>query len=173
MQENCLNSEVVEQIYKRNPILRYSHHPLHSPLLPLPYGDIHHSGESQHSSPPQTAAAAASPTAPSPLRSAPRSRSYTTLQDEALKVFGSLQHMEGVADPVPIIQGILQTGQDLKALRDELYCQLIKQTTRPPQPGGARNLCSWKILACMACTFVPTRTILRYLKFHLKRSEMA
>ena len=40
-QENCLNSEVVEQIYKRNPILRYSHHPLHSPLLPLPYGDIH------------------------------------------------------------------------------------------------------------------------------------
>lgn len=39
-QENCLNSDVVEQIYKRNPILRYTHHPLHSPLLPLPYGDI-------------------------------------------------------------------------------------------------------------------------------------
>lgn len=37
--------EVVEQIYKRNPILRYSHHPLHSPLLPLPYGDIHLTGE--------------------------------------------------------------------------------------------------------------------------------
>lgn len=39
-QENCLNADVVEQIYKRNPILRYTHHPLHSPLLPLPYGDI-------------------------------------------------------------------------------------------------------------------------------------
>lgn len=39
-QENCLNSDVVEQIYKRNPILRHTHHPLHSPLLPLPYGDI-------------------------------------------------------------------------------------------------------------------------------------
>lgn len=38
--ENCLNSDVVEQIYKRNPILRHTHHPLHSPLLPLPYGDI-------------------------------------------------------------------------------------------------------------------------------------
>lgn len=47
VQENCLNSEVVEQIYKRNPILRYSHHPLHSPLLPLPYGDVHLSGESR------------------------------------------------------------------------------------------------------------------------------
>uniref|UniRef100_A0A673AMR8 Myosin X n=1 Tax=Sphaeramia orbicularis TaxID=375764 RepID=A0A673AMR8_9TELE len=142
IKENCLNSEVVEQIYKRNPILRYSHHPLHTPLLPLPYGDIHLTGET-----------------------------YSTLQDEALKVFSSLQHLEGVADPVPIIQGILQTGQELKPLRDELYCQLIKQTTRPLQPGGAANLCSWKILACMSCTFVPTRSILRYLKFHLKRTR--
>uniref|UniRef100_A0AAQ6A0G7 Myosin X n=1 Tax=Amphiprion ocellaris TaxID=80972 RepID=A0AAQ6A0G7_AMPOC len=143
IKENCLNSEVVEQIYKRNPILRYSHHPLHSPLLPLPYGDIHLTGD----------------------------RSYTTLQDEALKVFSSLQHLEGVADPVPIIQGVLQTGQELKPLRDELYCQLIKQTTRPPQPGSPGNLCSWKILACMSCTFIPTRSILRYLKFHLKRTR--
>uniref|UniRef100_A0A7N6BR56 Myosin X n=1 Tax=Anabas testudineus TaxID=64144 RepID=A0A7N6BR56_ANATE len=143
IKENCLNSEVVEQIYKRNPILRYSHHPLHSPLLPLPYGDIH----------------------------LPSDRNYTTLQDEALKVFSSLQHLEGVSDPVPIIQGILQTGQELKPLRDELYCQLIKQTTRPPQPGSPGNLCSWKILACMSCTFVPTRSIVRYLKFHLKRTR--
>ncbi|KAI3375309.1 hypothetical protein L3Q82_021091 [Scortum barcoo] len=145
IKENCLNSEVVEQIYKRNPILRYSHHPLHSPLLPLPYGDIH--------------------------LTALRNRSYTTLQDEALKVFSSLQHLEGVADPVPIIQGILQTGQELKPLRDELFCQLIKQTIRPPQPGSPGNLCSWKILACMCCTFIPTRSILRYLKFHLKRTR--
>lgn len=36
---------MVEQIYKRNPILRHSHHPLHSPLLPLPYGDVHLPGE--------------------------------------------------------------------------------------------------------------------------------
>ncbi|KAM4551102.1 unconventional myosin-X [Odontesthes bonariensis] len=145
IRENCLNLEVVEQIYKRNPILRFSHHPLHSPLLPLPYGDIH--------------------------LTVLRSRSYTTLQDEALRVFSSLQHLDGVADPVPIIQGILQTGQELKQLRDELYCQLIKQTTRPPQPGGPGNLCGWKILACMSCTFVPTRSILRYLKFHLKRTR--
>ncbi|KAF0046481.1 hypothetical protein F2P81_000114 [Scophthalmus maximus] len=145
IKENCLNSEVVEQIYKRNPILRFSHHPLHSPLLPLPYGDIH--------------------------VTAPRYRNYTTLQDEALKVFSSLQHLEGVADAGPIIQGILQTGQELKQLRDELYCQLIKQTTRPPQPGSPGNLCSWKILSCMSCTFVPTRSVLRYLKFHLKRTR--
>uniref|UniRef100_A0A8C9VX02 Myosin X n=1 Tax=Scleropages formosus TaxID=113540 RepID=A0A8C9VX02_SCLFO len=145
IKENCLNVEVVEQIYKRNPILRYSNHPLHSPLLPLPYGDIH--------------------------LSLLKDKGYTTLQDEALKVFNSLQHLEGVSDPVPIIQGILQTGQDLRPLRDELYCQLVKQTTRPPQPGSTGNIRIWQILACMSCTFVPSRGILKYLKFHLKRTR--
>ncbi|XP_056452163.1 unconventional myosin-X [Gadus chalcogrammus] len=145
IKENCLNSEVVEQIYKRNPILRHSHHPLHSPLLPLPYGDIH--------------------------LSSLRTKGPTTLQDEALKVFASLQHLEGVADPLPVIQGVLRTGQELRPLRDELYCQLVKQTARPPLPGGPGNLCSWRILACMACTFLPSRGVLRYLKFHLKRTK--
>uniref|UniRef100_A0A8C7PEF0 Myosin X n=1 Tax=Oncorhynchus mykiss TaxID=8022 RepID=A0A8C7PEF0_ONCMY len=145
IKENCLNSEVVEQIYKRNPILRFSHHPLHSPLLPLPYGDIHISSL--------------------------RNKGYTTLQDEALKMFNLLQHLEGVTDPVTIIQGVLQTGQELRPLRDELYCQLVKQTTRPPQPCSPGNLCSWRILACMCCTFMPSRGILKYLKFHFKRAR--
>lgn len=35
-----MNVEAVEQTYWRNPILRYTQHPLHSPLLPLPYGDV-------------------------------------------------------------------------------------------------------------------------------------
>lgn len=38
-----MNSEAVEQMYRRNPILRYTQHPLHSPLLPLPYGEINNS----------------------------------------------------------------------------------------------------------------------------------
>ncbi|XP_077209462.1 unconventional myosin-X isoform X2 [Paroedura picta] len=143
IKENCLNSEVIEQIYRRNPILRYTQHPLLSPLLPLPYGDI--------------------------SLSALKDKGYTTLQDEAVKVFHSLQQLESVADPIPIIQGILQTGQDLRPLRDELYCQLIKQTTQVPSPGRGGNLYSWQILTCMSCMFLPSRGILRYLKFHLKR----
>ncbi|KFO24850.1 Myosin-X [Fukomys damarensis] len=131
------------KIYKRNPILRHTHHPLHSPLLPLPYGDIN--------------------------LNLLKDKGYTTLQDEAIKIFNSLQQLESVSDPVPIIQGILQTGHDLRPLRDELYCQLIKQTTQVPQPGSAGNLCSWQILACLGCTFLPSRGILKYLKFHLKR----
>uniref|UniRef100_A0A6I8QPF6 Myosin 10 n=1 Tax=Xenopus tropicalis TaxID=8364 RepID=A0A6I8QPF6_XENTR len=143
IKENCLNSEVVEQIYRRNPILRYTHHPLHSPLLPLPYGDIN--------------------------LNLLKEKGYTTLQDEAIKIFNSLQQLESLSDPVPIIQGILQTGHDLRPLRDELYCQLIKQTNKVSNPGCTGNLYHWQILTCLSCTFPPSRRIVKYLKFHLKR----
>lgn len=98
-----------------------------------------------------------------------KDKGYTTLQDEAIKIFNSLQQLESVSDPIPIIQGILQTGHDLRPLRDELYCQLIKQTSKVPNPGSVGNLYSWQILTCMSCMFLPSRSILKYLKFHLKR----
>ncbi|XP_015214796.2 unconventional myosin-X-like [Lepisosteus oculatus] len=143
IKENSLNSDAVEQTYRRNPILRYTQHPLHSPLLPLPYGDINLNLQKE--------------------------KGYASLQDEAVKMFNSLQEMETVSDPVPIIQGILQTCQDLRPLRDEVYCQLIKQTNHVPQPNSAANRAHWHLLTCMSCTFLPSRAILRYLKFHLKR----
>uniref|UniRef100_A0AAQ6IKU5 Myosin X, like 1 n=1 Tax=Anabas testudineus TaxID=64144 RepID=A0AAQ6IKU5_ANATE len=143
IKESSLNVEAVEQTYWRNPILRYTQHPLHSPLLPLPYGDV-----SIHLQ---------------------KEKGYTSLQDEAVKIFNSLQEMEAVSDPVPIIQGILQTCQDLRPLRDEVYCQLIKQTNHVPHPNSPANRAHWHLLTCMSCTFLPSRGILRYLKFHLKR----
>ncbi|XP_061827499.1 unconventional myosin-X [Nerophis lumbriciformis] len=143
IKESSLNVEAVEQMYWRNPILRYTQHPLHSPLLPLPYGDV-----SIHLQ---------------------KEKGYTSLQDEAVKIFNSLQEMEAVSDPVPIIQGILQTCQDLRPLRDEVYCQLIKQTNHVSYPNSPANRAHWHLLTCMSCTFLPSRGILRYLKFHLKR----
>ncbi|MEQ2235295.1 hypothetical protein ILYODFUR_000857 [Ilyodon furcidens] len=143
IKESSLNVEAVEQTYWRNPILRYTQHPLHSPLLPLPYGDV-----SVHLQ---------------------KEKGYTSLQDEAVKIFNSLQEMEAVSDPVPIIQGILQTCQDLRPLRDEVYCQLIKQTNHVPHPNSPANRAHWHLLTCMSCTFLPSRGILRYLRFHLKR----
>uniref|UniRef100_A0A673NIR9 Unconventional myosin-X-like n=1 Tax=Sinocyclocheilus rhinocerous TaxID=307959 RepID=A0A673NIR9_9TELE len=143
IKESSLNVEAVEQMYWRNPILRYTQHPLHSPLLPLPYGEVNVSLQKE--------------------------KGYTSLQDEAVKIFNSLQEMEAVSDPMPIIQGILQTCQDLRPLRDEVYCQLIKQTNHVPQPNSPANHTHWHLLTCMSCTFLPSRGILRYLRFHLKR----
>ncbi|XP_054652143.1 unconventional myosin-X isoform X2 [Dunckerocampus dactyliophorus] len=142
IKENSVNPEIVEQMYRRNPILRYTQHPLHSPLLPLPYGEV---------------------------TSLQRQQGYASLQDEAVRVFNSLQEMETLADTVPIIQGILQTCQDLRPLRDEVYCQVIKQTNHVPQPNSPANRAHWHLLTCMSCTFLPSRAILRYLRFHLKR----
>lgn len=55
-----------------------------------------------------------------PLFAVQRQQGYASLQDEAVRVFNSLQEMETLADTVPIIQGILQTCQDLRPLRDEV-----------------------------------------------------
>ncbi|OXB77073.1 UNVERIFIED_CONTAM: hypothetical protein H355_007720 [Colinus virginianus] len=143
IRENSSNLEVVEQTYRRNPILRYTQHPLHSPLLPLPYGDVSVNLQQE--------------------------KGYSSLQDEAVKIFNSLQEIETVSDPIPIIQGILQTCHDLKPLRDEVYCQLIKQTNHMPHPNSTGNLHHWQLMTCMSCTFLPSRGILRYLKFHLRR----
>ncbi|XP_077978744.1 unconventional myosin-X-like [Glandiceps talaboti] len=133
---------LIDLIYARNPILRNTPHTLKAPLLPLPYGQI---------------------------ASTDPEKVYTSLQEEAVKVFSTLQGSENVGDPVPVIQGIMQTCHDLRPLRDEVYCQLTKQTTGIQDPDSLNNLRNWQIMACMSCTFLPSRKILRFLRFHLKR----
>ncbi|XP_062364172.1 pleckstrin homology domain-containing family H member 3 isoform X8 [Cinclus cinclus] len=144
-QEHRDSPEVLEQIYRCNPILRYTSGPLYAPLLPFPYGSLD--------------------------QSAPGPCSYTTLRDEAVKLFNSLQQLESERDPVPLMQGVLQTCLDLPPLVDEIYCQLVKQTTEPPAPGGQGDLHYWQLLTCMSCTFLPSPPVLRFLRFHLDRTE--
>ncbi|XP_069490523.1 pleckstrin homology domain-containing family H member 3 isoform X2 [Ambystoma mexicanum] len=145
LEAHCSSLEIVEQIYKHNPILRHTASPLYASLLPFSYGTkVDQSNDL---------------------------RGYTSLPEEALKIFNSLQQLEGEADPVPLMQGILQTCLDLELLRDEVYCQLVKQTTGSPAPGQPADLCYWQLLTCMSCTFLPTSTVLRFLRFHLKRTR--
>ncbi|KAM6107990.1 LOW QUALITY PROTEIN: pleckstrin homology domain-containing family H member 3 [Pterocles gutturalis] len=145
VEEHSGSPEVLEQIYRCNPILRYTSSPLYAPLLPFPYGSLD--------------------------QSAPGPRSYTALRDEAVKLFNSLQQLELERDPVPLMQGVLQTCLDLPPLVDEIYCQLVKQTTEPPAPGGQGDLHYWQLLTCMSCTFLPSPPVLRFLRFHLDRTE--
>ncbi|KAG7459702.1 hypothetical protein MATL_G00213510 [Megalops atlanticus] len=145
IEENKSNPEVVEHIYKHNPILKYTQSPLYAPLLPFPYGSLehtHHNG-----------------------------KGYTTVRDEAVKVFNSLQQLEAARDPVPLIQGVLQTCLDLSPLRDEVYCQLVKQSSGCPAPDTPAHLRYWQLLTCMSCTFLPGPAVLSYLRFHLKRVQ--
>ncbi|XP_061411244.1 unconventional myosin-X-like [Lethenteron reissneri] len=145
--------DLVDRTCTRNPILRYSPRALLSPLLPLPYGD-------NHSNP----------------------YGYSSLSEEAVRLSLCLLELEGVRDPTPMVQGILQTCWDLIPLRDELYCQLVKQTMTwegvdgPTMGGwegkgdGSLNLRVWHLLACTSCTFAPSHAVLRYLHLHLRRA---
>ncbi|NWX94062.1 PKHH3 protein, partial [Nothoprocta pentlandii] len=98
-------------------------------------------------------------------------RRYAPLRDEAVKLFHSLQQLEAEREPAPLMQGVLQTCLDLPPLVDEVYCQLVKQTTEPPAPGAQGDLRYWQLLTCMSCTFVPSAPVLRFLRAHLDRTE--
>ncbi|XP_062451813.1 pleckstrin homology domain-containing family H member 3 [Rhea pennata] len=145
VEEHGGSAEALEQIYRCNPILRYTSSPLYAPLLPFPYGG------------------------PDPR--APGARGYAAPRDEAVRLFNSLQQLESERDPAPLIQGVLQTCLDLPPLVDEVYCQLVKQTTEPPAPGGPGDLRYWQLLTCMSCTFLPSPPVLRFLRSHLDRTE--
>lgn len=96
-------------------------------------------------------------------------KGYGSVREEAVKLFNCLQQLESAREPVPIIQGVLQTCLDLRPLRDEVYCQLVKQTSYTPAPYTAAHLRYWQLLTCMSCTFLPGAAVLKYLRFHLKR----
>ncbi|XP_058862535.1 pleckstrin homology domain-containing family H member 3 isoform X2 [Acipenser ruthenus] len=145
IEENKFNPEAVGHIYKHNPILKHTQSPLYASLLPFPYASLEHTFHS--------------------------AKGYTTLRDEAVKIFNSLQQLESAQDPVSLIQGVLQTCLDLRPLRDEVYCQLVKQTSGTPSPDTPAQLRYWQLLTCMSCTFLPSLSILKYLRFHLKRVQ--
>uniref|UniRef100_A0A1A7YED1 Pleckstrin homology domain containing, family H (With MyTH4 domain) member 3 n=1 Tax=Iconisemion striatum TaxID=60296 RepID=A0A1A7YED1_9TELE len=145
IEENKFNPEVVEHIYLHNPILKYTQGPLYAPLLPFPYGSLEHTYHN--------------------------GKGYGSVREEAVKLFNCLQQLESVREPVPIIQGVLQTCLDLRPLRDEVYCQLVKQTSHTPSPYTAAHLRYWQLLTCMSCTFLPGPNVLKYLRFHLKRIQ--
>ncbi|XP_066499158.1 pleckstrin homology domain-containing family H member 3 [Hoplias malabaricus] len=152
IEENKFNPEVVEHIYQHNPILTYTQSPLYAPLLPFPYGSLDHTHMA--------------------------GKGYTSVREEAVRLFNCVQQLESAPEPVPLIQGILQTALDLRPLRDELYCQTVKQTSithtntqtnTQTQPNP--QLRYWQLLTCMSCTFLPSSSVLRYLRFHLKRVQ--
>ncbi|KAL0992801.1 hypothetical protein UPYG_G00098650 [Umbra pygmaea] len=145
IEESKFNPEVIEHIYQHNPILKYTQSPLYAPLLAFPYGSLEHTFHSD--------------------------KGYASVPEEAVKLFNSLQQLESTRDPVALIQGVLQTCLDLRPLRDEVYCQLVKQTCCTPQPHTAAHLRYWQLLTCLSCTFLPRPTVLKYLRFHLKRIQ--
>ncbi|EDQ90136.1 uncharacterized protein MONBRDRAFT_36712 [Monosiga brevicollis MX1] len=141
----------VEQIYSSHRVLTYTSSALKSPLLPLPYGEI------------------VVPNA---------DRQYETLAAEAVKISASLlpsfeagKSKYGTTEnPVDLIKNVVQAVFDVNKLRNEVYCQVICQTTNAPNPGSTLNMTHWHLLAALCCSTLPSRKFIRFLKFHLKRT---
>ncbi|KAJ3442131.1 myosin vii xv [Anaeramoeba flamelloides] len=59
------------------------------------------------------------------------------------------------------IKRILQNGIDHPELRDEIYVQICKQTSRNPNPQS--NLRGWGALCLVSQTFPPSEALKRYI----------
>jgi hypothetical protein len=78
-------------------------------------------------------------------------------------IFGKVQaYMEkkGTGD-TSFAKFILKKGVAHEELRDEIFCQLCKQTTA--NPAGESNIKGWELLAFCVSTFYPSQSFMKYL----------
>ena len=69
-----------------------------------------------------------------------------------------------------MVQLSIQKCLEKEAICNELYLQLIKQTTDQPDPNGRINIQNWRFLCLLAGVVVPrNRVIVSYLQAHLRR----
>ncbi|GFG30755.1 hypothetical protein Cfor_00160, partial [Coptotermes formosanus] len=113
----------------------------------------------------------------------PQSLSKMPDADEqmALQVFQSILTYAGLGqdgdavrrvedEHVNLIQSIMERCMRKEALLNELYLQLVKQTTDHPDPNSRVNLRHWALLS-LACSVIlpPQKTTRKYIIAHLKR----
>lgn len=115
----------------------------------------------------------------------PLPQSLTKLPDSEeeamLKIFQTILNYAGLGqsgetiqraedEHITLIQSIMERSMRKESLLNELYLQLIKQTTDHPDPNSRVNLRHWALLS-LACSVIlpPLKVLRKYLIAHLKR----
>ncbi|OQR67364.1 myosin-VIIa-like [Tropilaelaps mercedesae] len=79
----------------------------------------------------------------------------------------------GQRDLIQMAQWIVECGMRRDTLLNELFLQLIKQTTDHPEPNSRANVRHWQLLALLCSLVLPTQKhVLHYLHAHLKHCAM-
>ncbi|KAL4238111.1 hypothetical protein ACF0H5_002823 [Mactra antiquata] len=113
-------------------------------------------------------------------------QSLTAMQDQAmeelaLKIFNSILIYSGIIesgeygsiDHVEMIQTVMQKCQEVEALCNEFYLQLIKQTTDHPDPNSNVNKRNWQLMCVATSCVVPSNSrVMKYLNCHLKKCSL-
>ncbi|VCX10564.1 unnamed protein product [Gulo gulo] len=110
---------------------------------------------------------------------APIQESLISLSDEdanrqAVEIFQTLmQFMGDLSKPrgkneMELLYDLLRLCRENKNLRDEIYCQVIKQVTRHPQPEHCVR--GWSFLSLLTGFFPPSATLMPYVTKFLQDS---
>jgi len=91
----------------------------------------------------------------------------------AVNVFKNVLRFMGLLDsskfsPSAIAKQVAETGVENPELRDEIYCQLCKQTRA--NPDVVSNMLAWKLFALCSCVFAPTRGFESYLLSYMSQN---
>ncbi|KAH9380261.1 hypothetical protein HPB48_018195 [Haemaphysalis longicornis] len=79
----------------------------------------------------------------------------------------------GQRDLIQLAQSIIECSMSREMLLNELFIQLIKQTTDHPDPNSRVNVRHWQLLSLLCSVAAPTdRRILNYLHAHLRHCAM-
>jgi len=70
--------------------------------------------------------------------------------------------------PTMLAKEVLQKGLEEPHLRDEIYCQLVKQLSSNPTPSSVSQ--AWKLMRLALTTFPPSEEFENYLEMWLKRA---
>ncbi|KAJ3153343.1 cytochrome c oxidase subunit 1 [Geranomyces michiganensis] len=106
--------------------------------------------------------------------------SETWAADTSAVIFTFLGTPGAIGAPAPEIatcnigafQEIIQRCIDSISLTNELYLQLIKQTTNHPDPDSPQVLNLWKLLAVVCGVVAPNGYVLEYAKAHLRKCSV-
>ncbi|KAL6076835.1 Myosin-VIIa, variant 2 [Balamuthia mandrillaris] len=110
----------------------------------------------------------------SPIKNSLTEIKSSSLNKIAISMFQSVMKVMddfplGKSSKVQIIQEIIQAALDEDALKDELYCQICKQTTKNPRTESCKK--GMKLLALCTSIFSPSDTFMPYLEQFLDEKK--